>query len=603
MCAIQVLVELEKLEKLSTNYAYELKYLSKRIRQDFWIPGVNSEKLAYFLNKVTTVFAWISDIVGMDTFYSLDTVIEYVKIIAKYSIFYNPLLDADYFNQLICDIQLESAAALIEPQWKNVHESEDGYKCFLEIFDDIISKCIDFYKDKFFHELNDNDILCRVVEGAGHKSERFIPWPSKTNNRWNPKGKQYLYLSFNERNVVDCITSIRFLKSLGIAVYFEKERINTLEARNERIIAVWAAVAQEEAVNTSKNAHWASVKRFQNGTFELSKMVYGYQKNEHGELIIDEAQAAVVKAIAADYLNGMGTLSIAQKLNQNGIPAPNQGRWFDSTVRRILQNEKIAGDFLMQKTIANGNVPFKREINRGQAPKYLIKEDHEGILTREEQARIEWIMNSRRSIRNHHVWEGREESNVLHGKLICAECGSVLGRERGRPTGRYKGTVWRGPTHHKQSERCSLKPIKEEQIQQAFIDLYHKMKQCQEIILKPFINHLKEIPVSEHVRRNLEEMDYQCTELYMQSQVLLKIKAEGYVDMDFFMEKDRSIRQEIKDIRSRQGEIRKSIDNTSQWKTIEHLLDCLNIHIGRMEQFDAYLFSNMVETVKVKSQT
>ena len=53
----------------------------------------------------------------------------------------------------------------------------------------------------------------------------------------------------------------------------------------------------------------------------------------------------------------------------------------------------------------------------------------------------------------------------------------------------------------------------------------------------------------------------------------------------------------------RQGEIRKSIDNTSQWKTIEHLLDCLNIHIGRMEQFDAYLFSNMVETVKVKSQT
>ena len=405
------------------------------------------------------------------------------------------------------------------------------------------------------------------------------------------------------RNVVDCITTIRFLKSLGIAVYFEKERINTLEARNERSIAVWAAVAQEEAVNTSKNAHWASVKRFQNGTFELSKIVYGYQKNDNGELIIDEAQAAVVRAIAADYLNGMGTLSIAQKLNQNGIPAPNQGRWFDSTVRRILQNEKITGDFLMQKTITNGSVPFKREINRGQAPKYLIKEDHEGILTREERERIEWIMNSRRSIRNHHVWEGREESNVLQGKLICAECGSVLGRERGRPTGRYKGTVWRCPTHHKQSERCSLKPIKEEQIQQAFIDLYHKLKQCQEIILKPLINHLKEIPVSEHVRRNLEEMDYQCTELYMQSQVLLKMKAEGYVDMDFFVEKDRSIRQEIKDIRSRQGEIRKSIDNTSQWKTIEHLLDCLNIHIGRMEQFDAYLFSNMVEIVKVKSQT
>lgn len=193
-----MLIELDRLEKLTNNYAHEMQYLSKRIRKDIWIPGKNSQKLAYFLNKITTVFAQINEIVGEDTFFTLDTVIEYVKNLAKFSIFYNTSLDIRYFNELINDIQLEGAAYLVEQQWKDIYSSEDGYKSFLDIFDDIFTKCINLYKDKFFHELKDGDVLCRVVDGWGHNKERFIPWPSKTHNRWNPPGRQFLYLSFSE---------------------------------------------------------------------------------------------------------------------------------------------------------------------------------------------------------------------------------------------------------------------------------------------------------------------------------------------------------------------------------------------------------------------
>jgi len=194
-----VLIELNKLENLSTNYVHEMNYISKRIRNDIWIPGVNSQKLAYFLNKITSVFATMNDIIGTDAFFTLDTVIEYVKNLGKYSIFYNSALDVQYFQELISDIQLESAAYLIEQQWEDVYKKDDGYKGFLEIFDDIFTKCINLHRDKFFYKLKDSDVLCRVVEGVGHKADRFIPWPSKTNNRWNPPGKQYLYLSFNDK--------------------------------------------------------------------------------------------------------------------------------------------------------------------------------------------------------------------------------------------------------------------------------------------------------------------------------------------------------------------------------------------------------------------
>lgn len=29
--------------------------------------------------------------------------------------------------------------------------------------------------------------------------DRFIPWDSKTNNRWNPPGRAFLYLSYSDK--------------------------------------------------------------------------------------------------------------------------------------------------------------------------------------------------------------------------------------------------------------------------------------------------------------------------------------------------------------------------------------------------------------------
>lgn len=195
----QVLQALESLESLSSSYSYELRYLSKRIRFDIWKLGKNSTKLAFFLNKFNSVFRLMNNIIGDDTFFSLNTVIEYVNCLAKYSVFYCNQSDPNYFNALISDIQLVSSERIIEQQWKDVHSSEDGNKSFIEIFDDIFTHAINIHKDRFFHELSDSDILCRVVNGWGHNTDRFIPYPSKTNNRWNPQGRQFLYLSFGKK--------------------------------------------------------------------------------------------------------------------------------------------------------------------------------------------------------------------------------------------------------------------------------------------------------------------------------------------------------------------------------------------------------------------
>lgn len=74
-------------------------------------------------------------------------------------------------------------------------------KTFIEIFDDIFTKCINLYKDKFFHELKSTDVLCRAVRDWNHDTDRFIPWSNKTNNRWNPPGKHISIYLFRKESV------------------------------------------------------------------------------------------------------------------------------------------------------------------------------------------------------------------------------------------------------------------------------------------------------------------------------------------------------------------------------------------------------------------
>lgn len=59
------------------------------------------------------------------------------------------------------------------------------------------------------------------------------------------------------RNTVDLLTTIRSLKSRNIAVYFEKEHINTLDGAGEILITILSSQAQEESRNTSENIRWS----------------------------------------------------------------------------------------------------------------------------------------------------------------------------------------------------------------------------------------------------------------------------------------------------------------------------------------------------------
>lgn len=193
-----ILDELQKLENLSSEYEPILMLISNRIRRDLWQSGNNDAILYKMLSECRKQLDIDYKYTGK---YTEDMFIDYIMNFKPYSVFLGVNLQPYYFEKFVSDVRLENARNIIEKQWDNIIcAAENSDKAFIDIFDDVFSKCIENYDDVFFYALSESDILCRVVTDWGWDESRFIPWDNKDNmNRWNPPGKTYLYLSFDKR--------------------------------------------------------------------------------------------------------------------------------------------------------------------------------------------------------------------------------------------------------------------------------------------------------------------------------------------------------------------------------------------------------------------
>ena len=99
---------------------------------------------------------------------------------------------------------------------------------------------------------------------------------------------------------------------------------------SELFLAILSSMAKGESASISENSKWSIKRRFQNGTFKLSYTPYGYDWDGEN-MIINPAQAAVVKRIFADILSGKVPMQLT-KLQLQSLFLPNRH------LRRMWQN-------------------------------------------------------------------------------------------------------------------------------------------------------------------------------------------------------------------------------------------------------------------------
>jgi len=139
---------------------------------------------------------------------------------------------------------------------------------------------------------------------------------------------------------------------------------------------------QDESRSISENSTWGIRRRFEQGKLHINHTKFlGYDKDKKGNLVINEKQAKTVRRIYREFLDGKGDNRIARALRKEKVPKwDGTYKWYETTVRKILENEKYKGDAMLQKTYTVDFLTKKRELNTGQVPQYYVEESHPLLL-------------------------------------------------------------------------------------------------------------------------------------------------------------------------------------------------------------------------------
>jgi len=153
------------------------------------------------------------------------------------------------------------------------------------------------------------------------------------------------------RNTLDCLKYIRQLKDKNIPVIFEKEGINSMDAKGEVMLTIMASLAQQESQSQSQNVKIGLQYRYQQGYVQVNcSRFLGYTRGENNKLVIVPEEAEVVKRIYREYLEGASMLKITCGLIADGIlNGAGIEKWHTSNLNQILRNEKYIGDALFRR--------------------------------------------------------------------------------------------------------------------------------------------------------------------------------------------------------------------------------------------------------------
>ena len=254
------------------------------------------------------------------------------------------------------------------------------------------------------------------------------------------------------RNTVDLLKTCRELKELNVNVFFEEQNIDSLSYEGELMLTLQASIAQEESRSMSENIKWKIRKDMQEGLPQYNRAL-GYEiKNRQVRII--ESEANIVRLAFSLYLSGYGLLMTARKLNEAGYRNVN-GALFKSTgVGQILRNYTYTGNLLLQKTFRDNHLNKRKKTNHGELPQYLIRNNHEAIISEEDfeavAARLNKASDRVKKIKRYPF------SNMI----VCGCCGEHFRRK----TAHGKTYYWCKNRINRTLVKCESKQIPEEEL-------------------------------------------------------------------------------------------------------------------------------------------
>lgn len=383
------------------------------------------------------------------------------------------------------------------------------------------------------------------------------------------------------RNAKESLEAVRELAALGVSVCFEEQNIDTAQVSGEVLIAIFAALAQRESEAISKRRRWSYQVQMKKGQFNTCQAPIGYRLDGR-ELEVIPEEAKVVQRIFREYLSGRNSRELARMLNEENVLGLD---WKYNTIDYILQNERYAGNALLQKRYTTDTLPFCLKKNRGERPQYFVEDINEAIVSQK-------IFDKAQALRR----ERRVAQGQMHNKVsqhMRCSCGSPIRAKQVRDRW-YWVCCW-----HDERHTCPLMPIPEKEVEQAFLRVYYRLKHYGIEVLTQLISDLHTAKTGSLLwSENIVEINKQISDIASQERLLTQLKQQGSVDPDIFISRSNLLAERRRELKLQKERILRSEEDHTIQQT-QDMLDVLESGPDWLDAFDEELFSDLVEKIVV----
>ena len=235
------------------------------------------------------------------------------------------------------------------------------------------------------------------------------------------------------RNVVDTLVVTRELKSIGVEVFFIEDNIWTMDGDGELRLSLMATLAQEESRKTSERVKAGQKISRDNGVLYGTGNILGYDR-VGDTYVINEEQAETVRMIYDLYLQGYGSMKIANILTERKRKtASGLVKWSISNIMRAIRNATYTGTKCYNKSRSNNFLEQKRINNLDMSTYEYVEGDFPAIISQEVWDKAQEIRTSRVKpslVSTTKTTHSKRDSKDIWVNLLRCSCGSSFRKNK-----------------------------------------------------------------------------------------------------------------------------------------------------------------------------
>lgn len=235
------------------------------------------------------------------------------------------------------------------------------------------------------------------------------------------------------RNLLDFAAMYSELKDLGVTFVSKNEQFDTSNAMGEAMLKIILVFAELERNMTSERVTQILMSRAKDGIWNGGRAPYAYSYDKATNTFsIVEDEKKVVLFVYDTYEETESLLMTTKAVNERGIVSRNGKPWSPVTIRNMLVNPFYSGTLRYNyRDIGRSKTMFIKP----EEEWVLVEDHHEPIVSKERQARVMSILESkRRGGGKLGLTYQRKNVHIFGGLLRCGCCGSnmtaTLDRER-----------------------------------------------------------------------------------------------------------------------------------------------------------------------------